>query len=140
MKKVRKGIFETNSSSSHSLSIGVLLEGDADVDESNDDKIVLGNGKFGWEWEDYDSWLDKADYLALLMGNYNFGDINNLLNAIHRKYPNATIIISNNGYIDHGSDYWEEWMNNEDDIFTFLFGNGGISTGNDNCEPKSQAY
>jgi hypothetical protein len=140
MTKVRQGIFETNSSSSHSLSIGNLEAGDDIVDSDNCETIILGTGEFGWEWEDYDSWLDKADYLSILMVQYSNGHIDNLLNAIRRKYPNVEITISDSGYIDHGCDYWEDWMDDEDQIFIFLFGNGGISTGNDNEEMLEQKY
>jgi len=140
MVKIRKSIFETNSSSSHSLSLGNLQEGDDTVDSFREGEITLGIGEYGWEWKDYEHWHEKADYITILMNQYQNGDIDNLIKAIHRKYPNVELTFSDSGYVDHGSNYWEDWMNDEDQLFIFLFGNGGISTGNDNCDEREQRY
>ena len=137
MVKIRKGIFETNSSSTHSLSIGSLQPGNEKVDENYDCSITLGDGEYGWEQNDYYSWLDKADYITLLLRNYGDnsgeGNLDILSKVIHKKYPNVEINYDVTGYIDHGSEYYEAWMStDEDKLFTFLFGDGTFSTDNDN--------
>lgn len=67
MKKIRTGVFETNSSSTHSISIantdsGKLMEIVVPNDEGN---IVLYGGEFGWEYNKYYDALNKASYMAI---------------------------------------------------------------------------
>ncbi len=158
MIKIRKSIFETNSSSSHSLSLGQLNDGDEKMDCEFNESITLGNGDYNWEWEDYGSWIDKADYVTILLLGSRLGDrwgeekiasndikkdseADMIVSVIHRKYPNAEITFDLTGGIDHESDYVQDWMKNEDDLFTFFFGDGGVSTGNDNDDnPPFQKY
>ncbi len=129
MVKVRRGIFETNSSSSHSLSIGVISNEERTVDEVPDNTLVLGIGEYGWEWEDYDMWYEKADYISILLGEEG---IELIKKVIHKKFPNINLHFKFSGYIDHGSEYTEDWMKDEETLFIFFFGSGGVSTGNDN--------
>lgn len=68
MKQIRRGVFETNSSSSHSVSInsrGELKKSYLIVD-SYDNKVHVPLGEFGWEIETYDSQLDKLSYLCTM--------------------------------------------------------------------------
>lgn len=137
MKVIRKSIFETNSSSSHSLSLGTLV-GMPDGDQ-NGCQITLGDGEYGWEWGDYDSWLDKADYITV-DANGDTDKLEMIEKAIKEVYPNAEINWSTSGYIDHDSD-GTFWYDNKDydAVKTFIWGDGGFSTGNDN-EEGSQQY
>ena len=67
MRKVRQSVFETNSSSTHSISIASFSEGDL-MDTIPLDvygNIVLEGGEFGWEIEDYSDALSKANYVAI---------------------------------------------------------------------------
>lgn len=64
---IRKGTFETNSSSTHSLSITpedkeMLLDNSIKVDG---DTLVLQGGEFGWGWEKFNDALTKANYCAV---------------------------------------------------------------------------
>lgn len=66
-KLIRSGVFETNSSSSHSVSIAdenkdfVL-----DMIYPNDEGIiVLFGGEFGWDWFKHNDALTKANYAAV---------------------------------------------------------------------------
>lgn len=56
--QVRRSVFETNSSSTHSISI---------VKESTNTHfpsvVEFNSGEFSWEWENYNDYLSKASYL-----------------------------------------------------------------------------
>lgn len=78
MKTIRQGVFETNSSSTHSLTIvrpkdEYNLSKDVPIVEYYQDKkgiqhyncIVLTGGKFGWGPEDYRDSLTKLNYCAV---------------------------------------------------------------------------
>ena len=57
--QIRRGVFETNSSSVHSISI--TKDG---FNDSLPSKFTIAhNGEFGWEVDYYDSPMDKAAYL-----------------------------------------------------------------------------
>lgn len=63
MKTIRYNTFETNSSSSHSLTYdgkGTFQEWDGVTRQ-----LVLGYGQYDWESMDYTEPLTKADYLAV---------------------------------------------------------------------------
>jgi len=65
MKKVRQQVFETNSSSSHSLTVastGKILD-----TLGQDGIITLNSQEFGWGVEEYDDAQTKAEYVALLL-------------------------------------------------------------------------
>lgn len=70
MKKlIRKGVFETNSSSCHSLSIEksdttTVLDTIYPNEEGN---VVLEGGEFGWEVEVYNDAYTKANYVAVMI-------------------------------------------------------------------------
>ena len=67
MKKTRQQVFETNSSSTHSISISKLNDNDIlDVLIPDEDgNIVLHGGEFGWELETYNDAQSKASYAAI---------------------------------------------------------------------------
>lgn len=133
MVKTRVGIFETNSSSTHCLSLGDIAPAQTFPDSSYNATVVLGDGEYGWEYNDYDSWLDKADYLALLTHQYCDSCSEKIVEqAILRKYPSAIVEFNFTGYIDHGDEYVEQWMKDVDEVFKFIFGDGTFSTSNDN--------
>src|SRR5574343_688308 len=65
--KTRIGVFETNSSSSHSL---VLAQDFSNVVDAPLPKhiveqgvVTIFSGEFGWEQEEYDDYATKASYL-----------------------------------------------------------------------------
>lgn len=128
--KIRKGIFETNSSSSHSLTLS-----NKKVDVLIDEKefaITLGDGEYGWGGDDLTTWIEKSDYLAV---DLEKGDKEKhmLTEAIKMKYPNVALEFSDQGYIDHQSsgDCWG-YLESVNDVFNFLFGDGIVEIDNDN--------
>lgn len=68
---VRRGVFETNSSSSHVLSIG-WGEFGADRIPLDDGVCRIYPGEFGWGYERYQDAASKASYcLTYAMGGYD---------------------------------------------------------------------
>lgn len=72
MKQVRNGVFETNSSSTHSVSISHknsnyynenCLESYIDYD----DKVHVRFGEFGWECESYNTPYEKLQYAVTML-------------------------------------------------------------------------
>ena len=144
MKTIRHSIFETNSSSTHSITIS----------KDNVDLIDLPNkinfkiGKFSWHTEE----VNKYDYfytaLILCYENSNERD-----SAIESAIEHVRMVLENigvkssfelpkfdsdgyleNGYIDHNdtNDFIITLMNNDQMFIRFLFGDSHVYTGNDN--------
>lgn len=79
MKQVRRNVFETNSSSTHSISI---------IDENQfrsikglvdpvTNRVEARLGEFGWEVENYDFFDDKLSYLVTMAAEKNLrGHVN----------------------------------------------------------------
>jgi hypothetical protein len=150
MKQIRKGVFETNSSSTHSICIA------KDVELTIPKSIYFGFGEFGWEHDTLQSSGEKASYLYTgLMANGrkdNFDNIIILLESkgievgfeepIYKKYTydgnNGGEYVDNGGYVDH-SDQLGKFLNavcgNEENLMNYLFSDlSFIITGNDNDE------
>lgn len=72
MKQIRQGVFETNSSSTHTLHISNkelsidLLDTSLQPDEQGN-LIIDGENEFGWEFETYGDAPTKAFYVGLLL-------------------------------------------------------------------------
>ena len=56
-RQIRNNVFETNSSSVHTITISNSSP------QSIDNYIFFDRGEYGWEWEIYNSSQDKANYL-----------------------------------------------------------------------------
>lgn len=69
-KKIRKSVFETNSSSSHTLSIKVGDNSDK-IYTDVDNEIVFVGGIFGWGFEKHKDATTKANYLAVLLMSFD---------------------------------------------------------------------
>lgn len=132
MKKIRNNIFETNSSSTHTLSycnspskksIDLNTSLDSFLDENGE--ITITGGNYGWEGEPVFSCLEKINYLWTLYCDY-YGENKNrsydnkedydeplkgFTQIIQRIYPNLKKINFDflnssswaHGYIDHES-------------------------------------
>ena len=135
MISIRKNVFETNSSSTHSLCITSNNILDEKVDHVN---FTLG--EFGWEHEKLESVYEKASYLYT-------GIVYNDLAA--KLLPKLKSILDSNDieydfeseeskdcYIDHAGeleDFLEDVCNDEGKLMRFLFSSESfILTGNDN--------
>ena len=128
--QTRYGIYETNSSSMHSLSFdnsAVATEVDNETK-----RIVLGTGEYGWGYEELTEPLEKMDYLAIET-EHSETKKQMLLDAITKVYPYANIDFYYSGYIDHQSsgEIWSE-LATVDDVYKCIFGNSTIEIDNDN--------
>jgi hypothetical protein len=106
------GMFETNSSSVHSL---IINQNDKKITIKKDlsnQTIVLGQGEYGWGYQELTTWLEKADYLSI-EAYYNDQLKYYLEEAIKIDFPNINITYKTElnhlnqlivtGYIDHQS-------------------------------------
>lgn len=147
MKKIRSGIFETNSSSSHSI----VISSENYVFPKNDE-IYIETGEYGWEIETYESFSDKVSYALTFAVNYNPEKLEMLNRVLTNSLPLTKILYRGLkyedyieylndesyhyglGYIDHQSvDRAAKIFKSEEDLFDFLFSeNSYFTTDNDN--------
>ena len=152
MKKERIGVFETNSSSTHSICI------------AKNAKLIIPSeihfafGEFGWEFRKLKSLADKASYLYTgLMNNRmetEFQQVKELLESKGIPVTYEERIVEhkcyhdqkghfiqyesspNEGYVDHSIDlvpFLNAVLSDEESLMNFLFsGMSYIRTGNDN--------
>lgn len=150
MIKIRKGTFETNSSSTHSIAIS-----------KNKVEIPVGLcihfniGEYGWEKGKY----NFADYMytSLLCNNdaEGFQKLKSILDKWGIRYKFQSPKWSywgeyernrylDNGYIDHSYETYDimrEILDDEDLLARALFGDSAVYTGNDNSsETDSMCY
>ena len=139
--QIRRGVFETNSSSVHSICITT-----EDEFEYFPAEVVFTPGEFGWESGEYRDLESKASYLWTAIVNYT-ADADSykekitttldkhgikaiFVGAIPGEYYSAT------GYIDHGCetlDFTKDVVNDEDRLMQYLFSDRSyVATGNDN--------
>lgn len=145
MIQIRSSVFETNSSSTHSIAIpkAPVVAGKY---------ISFGIGEFGWE----NGIADTADYLyTAILEQRNHSELLNKLKEILDKHsieykfeePRYEKSVYGDyeylayGYIDHGyelGEFLDAVLNNEDLLMRYLFGNSTVYTGNDNqdCDPS----
>jgi hypothetical protein len=102
MKTIRRNNFETNSSSSHSISIapGNL---DQTIFPDEEGKIVLKGGQFGWGPYEIEDALTKANYCVVAFIN-DEGYLEMLKEVIieHTKCEEVEIVAD----LDYNSKYW----------------------------------
>jgi hypothetical protein len=132
MKKqnIRHGVFETNSSSTHSICI---------PKEDNlkfPDSVEFYGGEFGWEDDRLGSIEEKASYLYTgLACNGRHKDIVRIKNILEEKGVKV-ILGDSGGYVDHDdelSEFLDGVMSDEGKLLRFLFSPlAFILTGNDN--------
>lgn len=140
MIQVRKGVFETNSSSTHSIAIP------RDCGASG--YMSFRVGEFGWGFNQ----VDPVDYFytALYTTSETMAELEGKverLKDILRSYDIEADFadveceeengwLDHDGYIDHGyelKEFVDELLNNSDKLVRFLSG-GLVFTGNDNSE------
>ena len=144
MYQIRSGVFETNSSSTHSI---VISKAPA---KNFPKHITFHAGEYGWENAIVDS---NGDYLftAILDGNPT-----KLYDRLHRLCERLTFLgieakfyfppyrfchgygCFEDCYIDHGYEcdqFIEAVLTDADLLSRFLFGDSCIYTGNDNQDP-----
>jgi hypothetical protein len=144
MINIRSNVFETNSSSTHSISISDNLDGILETIVPNDNGIIiLIGGEFGWEWEKYNDALTKANYCAV--DNPNNRDM--LIKVIkeHTGAKDVVIVVDeswNSSYIDHQSGGTSNKIfETEETLKNFIFNpKCWLFTGNDNESPPSNFH
>lgn len=143
MKQIRRNVFETNSSSTHSIAISKapVVAGKY---------ISFGIGEFGWE----NGCADTADYLyTAILEHNNHSELLDKLKEIldrhsieykfeaprYEKSSYGDYEYLDYGYIDHGyelGDFLDAVLNNEDLLMRYLFGDSNVYTGNDNQDSR----
>lgn len=139
-RKIRKGLFETNSSSIHCITIGNNGE---DYRENLPTLVEFYVSEFGWEHDVYHDTQSKADYLYTLI-RYNKMDESyvEMIRKTLEKYGIETYFQKEYKYtfyyVDHGSDAMDlvqKLCADEELLMNYLFSEGSvIETGNDNEE------
>lgn len=155
----RNGVFETNSSSIHTISI--YNNDDYKENMKNATRVWFGSGEYGWGEDVYTC---DASYLwtaIVTSGRYNHEQIQLIKNSIadiliknnidyeFEPYKVVTYEDGSNGYctfddwsyIDHTEDLWDfldyivniDYTVNEEHLLRYLF-NSYVCTGNDNCD------
>ena len=143
MKKlIRKGVFETNSSSSHSIAIA-SEDKEFVLDTIYPDQhgtIIVRGEEFGWEWFKHNDAETKASYAAQQFAN----DDNALetLEYVIKEQTGAKRVIFeglNDGYVDHES--YGIVGKSAYELKNFIFNkNSWLFGGNDNSEADPTFY
>jgi len=143
MKKVRQNVFETNSSSTHSICIAKNME------LIIPSEIHFGFGEFGWEEDTLNSCTEKASYLYTgLFANDRYDDAMNLFSVLESKgikvtheepiYGKDSSYAKNGGYVDHSGElgsFLNAVCGDENALMSYLFSPlSFVVTGNDNSD------
>ena len=165
MKKIRKGVFETNSSSTHSLTIestSFLMD---TIIPDGEGVVTIKPGDYGWQWERFNDAYTKASY-ALTGVQYVSNKeeaLTNLKEVIqkHTLCEKINLIDGNEnthaipqdsddydnedyGYIDHqsiGEGKVEPLLFDKEKLHNFIFNkNSWLFLGNDNSRPPNKFY
>lgn len=131
--KIRQGVFETNSSSTHSICIAKNQK--VNLPKS----IHFSSGEFGWDYDELRSTHAKASYLFTGCHQCDFNYYFDLvLKFLKKNNIEVTYDEKCEGYVDHGDqllDFILAVTENEDRLLSYLFSElSYILTGNDNSE------
>jgi hypothetical protein len=141
MKKIRQNVFETNSSSTHSICIAKNCE--LTIPES----LHFSFGEFGWECDTLYDVGSKSSYLYTgLFANDRHEDIQKVIATLTAKgvaitredpvYKDGESWAENSGYVDHSdrlTNFLDAVLADEEKLMRFLFSDMSfIITGNDN--------
>lgn len=154
MRQIRKGVFETNSSSCHSIAISK-----EEIPNVSGSKVYFGGGEYGWA---NDCVTDTASYLHTALVDmcspteYQFyiNKIKTILDKHNVQYEFAPVKFEKSKYseyeylkfesneyewagVDHAGeckDFIETILSDEDLFLRYLFGDSCIYTGNDNSD------
>ena len=161
MKQIRRNVFETNSSSTHSISFSSKKKAleDSTLKIEDDGYIHTEFGEFGWEIENYTRQEDKLQYLITMIACMNgcnpmwndesfdkfrteiteLDDFKILNEEIikHTGCENGLYIDESDGYIDHQSvenGSLKSYLRDwgVKNCIEFIFGDVIVHTDNDN--------
>lgn len=138
MKKIRKGVFETNSSSTHSICIDINETNNLDIPN----EIHTSYGEYGWEHDRLETVSEKASYLFTGLKQLQLDDTFNEVLTYLKDEVGIDIIFEETGdyfyegYIDHCNELMEfltAVCSDYEKLKRFLFSKFSfILTGNDN--------
>lgn len=126
---IRKGVFETNSSSCHSVSISNDVSTTSNLDVENG-VVSLDYCEYGWSGPSCRSPYDKACYAATWVRNYGTNEQFDMFLEVIRENTGAVVIeipegddsYYRTGHIDHQSvDTIESYFSNKKILKSFLF-------------------
>lgn len=155
MQHIRLNVFETNSSSSHSLTVtaGDLVALPFDAKTLRHGLVEIGMGEYGWEWCRYYTTRNKLSYLLTQVlrhaGTVPDGTNARVTMSLCEDYPELAMMVrvvkdytgcdlhfvaGSSGYIDHESaGEGMEVFRSEEQLKQFLFSSSSfVQTGNDN--------
>jgi hypothetical protein len=146
MINIRHQVFETNSSSTHSISITSSAYGILETLPCKEGIVYLTGGEFGWEWKKYNDALTKANYAAVF-ANGNPG-MTDMLVSVIKEHTGAKDVKFNlsDSLIDHQSSRLENGdalraFNSPDSLKDWIFNpESWLFTGNDNEEDPPNFY
>lgn len=138
--QIRNGLFETNSSSVHTIVIGNNGE---DFYKELPENLNFRFDDFGWEIDVFTSTEKKASYLytaIVYCGKQEYLDI---IKSKLEKWGVQCMFEKNDEdyyYIDHGNEL-KAWLdsvcNKEEYLLNYLFSEGSfVATGNDNTDEE----
>lgn len=141
MKKlIRNSVYETNSSSQHSISISTdnIVYDTIYPDDMGNIILYFCNDSYGWEFVKYNSPIDKLGYA---LGS---GVDNELLCSIVKEHTGANLVILENQdiIIDHQSyGVLNDMCLDREGLKNFIFNkNSWLFTGNDNSSIDLSFY
>lgn len=150
MLQIRPGVFETNSSSTHSICIAT----DRKEPLKLQDRLWFATGDYGWAWEKLTDPEEKASYLySAILELYERNKAEELKNRIVDILASAGVtcgfskaryhdyggrLYCENASVDHGDDgelkdFVDKTVHNKGRLMRFLFSpKSFVLTGNDN--------
>lgn len=138
-RQIRRGAFETNSSSTHAICISKKRNYKIPA------YVTFTHDEFGWEFGEYNDTWTKASYLYQAIISVYYDDPEPALKKLKSILADYGVACEfeparsgefwDNGYIDHGGECYEfveAVLNDNELLFTYLFGDSFVITGNDN--------
>lgn len=149
--QIRQSVFETNSSSTHAISVASFFPEDWNISYKVPDKVHFSlDREFGWEFETYDDIASKAAYLWLIICDMHsdakdLDDLKAVKTHIEKVLTNAgvkevtfdmgsykectwrkdgSMYLDYSGYIDHSYDAHEfakTLLENDEMLLAYLF-------------------
>lgn len=140
MHTIRQSIFETNSSSCHTITIVASDIFNTKLGKDDEGVVHIYPGEFGWEICKYDIPDEKASYAYTYAKNYGKKEDLKLLRKVIEDVTGAKVVFEKTsgyfptGYIDHqSSDYGAEIFVSYDTVKNFIFNpKSYVQTDNDN--------
>lgn len=147
-KLTRHSVFETNSSSVHSISLSNEVDQYDTLYPDSNGTFTFEGGEFGWEWEDYSTAYTKANYVVTFLEHLGslepddsesgtYQPFKELFEKVVKDHVNCEIEydVGKYAHIDHQSMdiAWELVDYTYEELKNFIFNPKSILyTGNDN--------